>query len=71
MIRRMVTRPLILFGLNEGETGQPPEFAVPLVHPPAWPLGILGTDEEEGKGAVTLPLLDNVILLQGGEIVDG
>ena len=54
---------LFLFGLSEDETGQPPEFAVPLVHLPAWPLGTLSTDEEEGQGSVTLPLLDNVILL--------
>ena len=54
---------LLLFGLSEDETGQPPEFAVPLVHLPAWPLGTLSTDEEEGKGSVTLPLLNNVVLL--------
>jgi hypothetical protein len=54
---------LFLFGLSEDETGQPPEFAVPLVHLPAWPLGTLSTDQEEGQGSVTLPLLDNVILL--------
>lgn len=54
---------LFLFGLSEDETGQPPEFAVPLVHLSAWPLGTLSTDREEGQGSVTLPLLDNIVLL--------
>ncbi|HEX8874468.1 MAG TPA: hypothetical protein VF780_07530, partial [Nitrosospira sp.] len=39
---------LFLFGLSEPEGGQPPEFAVPLVHLPDWPLGTLSTDPGEG-----------------------
>ncbi|SDZ88046.1 hypothetical protein [Nitrosospira multiformis] len=54
---------LFLFGLSEPEGGQPPEFVVPLVHLPKWPLGALSTDTGEGQESVVLPLLDNIILL--------
>ncbi len=53
---------LFLFGLSEDEGGQPPEFVVPLVHLPTWPLGTLSTDAGEGARSVTLPLLDNIVL---------
>jgi hypothetical protein len=48
---------LFLFGLSDDETGQPPEFVVPLVHFPIWALGTLSTDTGEGQGSVVLPLL--------------
>ena len=54
---------LFLFGLSEPEGGQPPEFTVPLVHLPTWPLGTLSTDTREGQESVVLPLLNNIILL--------
>lgn len=54
---------LFLFGLSADEGGQPPEFVVPLVHLPAWPLGTLSTDAEEGEGSVILPLVNNIVLL--------
>jgi hypothetical protein len=54
---------LFLFGLDEPEGGQPPEFVVPLVHLPDWSLGTLSTDSGEGVGSVILPLLDNVVLV--------
>jgi hypothetical protein len=53
---------LFLFGLSEDEGGQPPEFVVPLVHLPTWPLGTLSTDAGEGARSVTLPLVDNIVL---------
>ncbi|SOD41847.1 hypothetical protein [Nitrosovibrio sp. Nv4] len=52
-----------LFGLSEDEGGQPPEFVVPLVHLPTWPLSTLSADPEEGQGTVILPLQGNIIIL--------
>lgn len=50
-----------LFGLSEDQGGQPPEFVVPLVHLPTWPLSTLSTKAGEGQGTVILPLHNNVI----------
>lgn len=50
-----------LFGLSEDQGGQPPEFVVPLVHLPTWPLSTLSTQAGEGQGTVILPLHNNVI----------
>ena len=45
---------LFLFGTED--IGQP-DFVVPLVHLPVWPLGPLSEDPKEGKDFVTLPLV--------------
>lgn len=45
-----------LFGLSEEEGGQPPEFVVPIVHLPTWPLSTLSTEPGEGQETVILPI---------------
>jgi hypothetical protein len=47
-----------LFGLSEDEGGQPPEFVVPLVHLPTWPLSTLSAEPGEGQESVLLPILN-------------
>ena len=45
-----------LFGLSEEEGGQPPEFVVPIVHLPTWPLSTLSMQPGEGQEEVILPI---------------
>ena len=45
-----------LFGLSEEEGGQPPEFVVPIVYLPTWPLSTLSMQPGEGQEEVILPI---------------